>query len=123
MPRFYCEYTELEEYHAGMWKKVSCEDTQLKMIAEAVSLFRDVAAFEKACLSVITDWRNSCRAAFTTPSLNKIAWLGQAANALVSRVPEDLTRRAWWKLSDAEQLACNFVAGNAYARWKTLETH
>lgn len=118
MARYYCHYQLLEEYHAGMWRKVSSEVTKLNLIAQAVAHFRNIQDFKDSCLSVITHWRHSCLTAFTTPSLNKIAWIGQAAVCQKHRVPEDLTRRAWWKLTEEQRDSCNEVAAEALASWR-----
>lgn len=115
--RFWCPYTALEEYHAGMWHRTSGEAEQNRAIAVAVTLLRDRARFAQAVLRVLVEWPTSCRAEFTSPG-NHLAWLGQAACCLTSGVPEDLTRRAWWKLSEDEREAANIIARKAIEVWR-----
>jgi hypothetical protein len=115
--RFWCAYTALEEYHAGMWRRISGEEAQLRAVAAAVALLRDRARFAQAILRVLVEWPTSCRAEFTSPG-NHLAWLGQAACCLAVGVPEDLTRRAWWKLSEEDREAANIIARKALEVWR-----
>jgi len=115
--RYWCAYTALEEYHAGMWRVVSGDAEALPLIAEAVMVFRDAARFARACADVVNQWPTSCRVAMTNPSLNQIAWMGQAACCLAGNVPEAMTRRAWWKLTEEERAECDRIAVKAIASW------
>jgi hypothetical protein len=117
--RFWCAYTDLEEYHAGMWKPVSSEDRQLSMIAKAVALLRSPERFCEALKRVLDEWPISCLAEFTSPG-NHLAWMGQAACCLVDGVPESLTRRAWWKLAEKERETANQIARDAHLYWKNV---
>ncbi len=114
--RFWCSYLELEEYHAGMWHKVSGVRAQTDLMARAVALLRSPERFTVATSKVIDEWPVSCRAEFTGPG-NHVAWMGQAACCLVDGVPEELTRRGWWKLSDREMLDANAIARSAITDW------
>ena len=114
--RFWCVYTDLEEYKAGMWSLVGSEDAKVRLIVEAVALLRS-PEFSDAIARVMNEWPVSCRAEFTSPG-NHIAWIGQAACCLARGVPEDLTRRAWWKLTDKQRAGANRIAGNALASWE-----
>lgn len=116
--RFWCHYEALEEYHAGMWRPVRSESKQLILISLAVALLRSPERFQAALCKVLRDWPTSCRAEFTRRG-NHCAWLGAAACCITHGVPEDLTRRAWWKLSVAEQLEANAVARAAEERWRS----
>ena len=114
--RFWCAYTDLEEYHAGMWKPISHKETQSKMVAQSVALLRSQKRFTRVSREVLDEWPMSCKAEFTSPG-NHLAWLGCAACCFDSGVPEDLTRRAWWKLTDGERTTANSVARSAITRW------
>lgn len=115
--RFWCAYTDLEEYHAGMWKTVHGEEPQLRMIAKAVSVLGFEARFAAALSCVLERWPVSCLAEFTSPG-NHLAWLGQAACCIDAGVPESLTRRAWWKLTEDEREKANAVARSAVSEWR-----
>jgi hypothetical protein len=114
--RFYVAYDRLEEYHAGMWRRVSGERESVRLMALAVRLLRDVVAFGVALAAVLDSWPMSCRSEFTRCG-SHIAWLGQAACCLAAGVPEALTRRAWWKLTEEEQAFANAAAEVAAGRY------
>jgi hypothetical protein len=114
--RFYCRYDQLEEFHAGMWRAVTSEAQSITLMALAVRLLRDTERFAAALDRVLREWPLSCRAEFTRDG-NRLAWFGQAACCIVHGVPESLTRRAWWKLSEPERAAANAIAAVALTRW------
>jgi len=115
--RYYADYRELEEYEAGMWRRASGEAHQLNLIALAVRLLRDPDRFRDALARVLHEWPTSCKAELTRRG-NHYAWFGAAACCITHGVPEHLTRRAWWKLTDAQRLAADECAAEAEACWR-----
>lgn len=107
--RFYVSYERLEEYHAGMWRRVSGEAEAIELMGCAVRILRDGEVFRGAVDRVLSEWPTSCRSEFTRAG-SHVAWLGQAACCLAGGVPESLTRRAWWKLTPGEQDRANGIA-------------
>lgn len=87
-----------------------------------MALLRSEDRFTAAVLRVITEWPTSCKAEFTSPGMH-LAWLGCAACCIEEGVPEDLTRRAWWKLTEEERLAANRVAMGAILGWGGAVRH
>jgi hypothetical protein len=114
--RYYVAYDALEEFHAGMWRRVSGEREVLRLMAAAVRLLRDPADFRAALDRVLAEWPVSCRSEFTRAG-SHVAWLGQAACCIAGGVPEAMTRRAWWKLTPEEQDTANAIAGEAEQRF------
>lgn len=49
--RFWCRYDDLEEYHAGMWKKISDKCERERWLGEAVSFLPVWLAHAGACLT------------------------------------------------------------------------
>lgn len=47
----------------------------------------DIPLFESVMEKVISEWKNSCEHYLTNTSMNRIAWLGQAALARHSKIP------------------------------------
>lgn len=115
--RVYFHYLDLEEYHAGFWKSVYNRDIKARLTATSVKILRDRDIFSGAVQRVIKEWPNSCLAEFTAPG-NHRAWLGQAACCLVAGVPENLTRLAWWKLTEVQRIAANDIAEIAIRDWR-----
>lgn len=67
---------------------------------------------------VCDEWPVSCENALTDPHMNRKAWLGHAACALANRVPEDIVRQAWSKLSDEQKYLANKEAERAIQLWE-----
>lgn len=114
--RFYAAYNETEEFHAGMWRTVGSETEALRLIGQSVALFRDGTRFQVAVDRVMAEWPVSCRVEFTRYG-NQRAWLGQAACCLACGASESCSRRAWWKLTDAERTEANRIADGAIGAW------
>ena len=109
--RAYAPYTELEEFRAGMWRRVSEETERAKWLAEAVALLSNIPAFESAMRRALSEWPVSCEVAFTNPSLNRPVWLAHAGAALTRSIPEEFMRLGYWELAeDARQLADDSAA-------------
>lgn len=118
MRRFYCAYTELEEYHAGMWRRVSDEEGRALLLDAAVRHLRDSVAFRAAMHRVLAEWPTSCLAAFTNPSLNKPNWLAHAGACLAVGVPEEFMRLGYWELSPPERERADRDAAECAAEWR-----
>ena len=56
----FCHYSALEEYRAGMWRRVSSRDFA-GMVKEARSFMMDPEKFSEAMGDVCRDWENSCK--------------------------------------------------------------
>lgn len=117
--RFWAPYDSREDYRAGMWRRAR-GSSEVTLIALAVRLLRDTARFRDVLSRVIREWPVSCRVEFTRRGSHE-AWMGAAACCLAHGVPEGLTRRAWWKLTDAEQLRANAVAREALLLWEAVD--
>ena len=118
LPRFWCRYDELEEWRAGMWRRVAGEVERAQLLAEAVAHLRDQKAFCAAMLRVLSEWPTSCLAAFTTPSLNKPVWLAHAGAALMKGIPEEFMRLGYWELEIPERERADHDAITCAAEWR-----
>ncbi len=117
MDRIYFHYRDLEEYADGMWGLLN-GDIQLAAIKKSLQLLRNEALLERAMLSVLDMWPNSCINAFTSESSNRLAWLGQAACCVSTGSPELATRKAWHMLSEHDQRAANAAARRVITLWE-----
>ena len=116
LKRVFYHYQELEEFHAGMWKRLTGEPRK-RFIELASSLMRDTEAFRGAMRAATIQWPKSCAAAFTTDGLNQIAFLGHAGCCVSTGSPEECTRVAWHTLSRDEQDRANAAAGDILTEW------
>lgn len=115
--RVYHHYTKCEEFQSCMWKTGVVIDRDA-MAKDAVNFMVNTKDFEAAMVEVIGTWPNSCELNFTNPSINHVAWLGQAACAIAIQCPEEITKSAWGNLDKLSQDEANIAAMNLVAKWK-----
>ena len=109
-------YTEWEDWQAGMYRDVPREAEETLTLA-AASLLSDAHRLAAAMRDVTTEWKHASEANLHEPPNNR-AWLGQAACAFASEVPEHLTRVAWGRLTDAQRVEANRIADRVIDEWK-----
>lgn len=113
--RVYHPYWDWEEIDHNMW---GCVSNRKKFLRMAVSFTGDHRKYGRFMMRVINEWPISCENALTDYSINRKAWIGHAACALALGCPEDITRSAWGKLTDEQQLLANKEAGRAIQAWE-----
>lgn len=104
----YHHYEEWESYQCGMYDEL--KDGRDCRIELAQKLLGNPTVCEKFMREVVKRWKVSCEQVFTNLSINRRAWLGQAACCLYAGVKEDETRAAWWKLTEEERITANSIA-------------
>ena len=113
--RVYHPYWDWEEINFNMWGSVNDRATWIK---RAIEFTGDHKKYGRFMMRVINEWPVSCENALTDYSINRKAWVGHAAAALAFGCPEDITRLAWGKLSDEQQLLANKEAERAIRAWE-----
>jgi hypothetical protein len=78
--------------------------------------FRDLARFSAAIDRVFNEWPISCEQFLANESMNRVAWLGQAAIFLSEGVPRS-HRNEYLLLLDHEQQAANRLAQRRIEEW------
>jgi hypothetical protein len=108
-------YQELEEFgrDGGMWAP-----GDLSLRAAAAALLGEPDSFLDSMRLVLRQWPKSCANAFTNPSLNQIAWIGQAGCFLGAGAQQDVTRLAWHDLTTEQQDAANGSALRVINEWR-----
>lgn len=105
-----------ECYKAGFY------ETTVKGLSKEVALhqyrdfFSDLDSFESALKSVTTEWVNSCEHYLTNPSMNRIAWLGQASACYALGIPSTY-RGGFSLLTEDQQKAANELALQYLNKW------
>lgn len=66
---------------------------------------------------VITEWKHSCEHNLTNDSMNKIAYIGQAACCLYDNVPCIVTMNAWKTLPVEIRLRADEIAKKTLNKW------
>lgn len=121
---------EIEQYRAGntsdperifhTWEKWECfpagfyENSLLnKTHTECETLFKKILSdqrlFSDALDVVISKWKHSCEHYLTNKSMNRIAWLGQAAVCYATGVPARYSS-AWFDISESDRNDANNTA-------------
>jgi hypothetical protein len=117
LKRIYHPYTLWEDYKAGFYDNVSGKAKQSK-IDKVLEMFNSSKLTEKYMNKVIDEWVYSCEHNLTNESMNKIAYIGQAACCLYAGVPCDLTMRGWKLLSQDIRDRSDKIANKLINKWK-----
>ena len=108
MERIFHPYEAWEDYKCGMYDELK-EGRETRIII-AMHLLASPTLCEKFMREVVKRWKIACEQVLTNQSVNRRAWLGQAACCLYAGVREDETRSAWGQLTEEEQNKANEIA-------------
>jgi len=81
-------------------------------------LLSDIPEFERVLACVASEWTHSCEHYLTNASMNRIAWLGQAALCYKHGIPSEF-RGGYGLLTEAQQLSADEAALRALNEWMT----
>jgi len=115
--RRFHHYSQWEEVASGMWRKVGPAE-RIKLLEDARVFTGDADRYGSWMMRVITDWPISCEQNLGFEGQNRQAWVGHAACCMALNCPEDVTRAAWWLLTQPQRDAANAVADKAIATWE-----
>jgi len=104
-----------EEVKYNMWGQVENREEYLK---KAIEFTGDYKKYGKYMKRVVDKWKYSCEHNLSCLGQNRQAWIGHAAVALAMKCPEDITREAWWHLTDEQRDLANKEADKAIALWE-----
>lgn len=114
MQKIWTDARQWEEVLAGMWEPhppdYYNEDRALEIMRSDL--------FGKAMENVIMEWKYSCLNSLTDETINRVAWLGQAAMAWSYNLPQHITRQLWGKLTPMERDKANGLAKKAIYKWE-----
>lgn len=122
--RIFHTYDKWECYRHNFYGTTVEGMTGAECEKEFADFFRKEGLFLKTARKVINEWVNSCEHYLTNPSMNRIAWLGQASVALHLQIPSKFSS-GWFLLSKDEQDKNNEIALdaiNAYLSNRGLNT-
>tara|TARA_R110002167_G_scaffold198038_1_gene401116 strand:+ start:474 stop:1604 length:1131 start_codon:yes stop_codon:yes gene_type:complete len=119
--RIFHTYDKWECHKAGFyqskkedWSHQECED-EFKRILSDQNLFGEILS------KVIVEWKNSCEHYLTNNSMNRIAWLGQAAVCYHSGVPSRYSG-AWMDLDKKTREKADNTALNYLNKWMIINS-
>lgn len=104
-----------EDFKNGMYSEN--KEGREERIQEAIKMLSNKYLCMWWMGKVVHDWTYACEQKLTSPSTNKIAWLGQAACSYYAGVHEDETREAWSRLTDDIRNKANEIAEQTIETW------
>lgn len=117
MDRIYHTWDKWECYPAGFYEVhppdgMSVEDAEIAY----KDFLSDLNLFGNSMQQVITEWINSCEHYLTNEKMNRIAWMGQAAMCIYSKVPSRF-RGGYNLLTENQQIKADELALNFINKW------
>ncbi len=103
----YFPYWDWEDFKNDMYSNKVKNDEVVKKSSELLS---DDILFFSTCLDVINDWPNSSMQNLLNKSVNRRAWLGQAACNYKFKATEIETREAWKNTAPLNKIKANIAA-------------
>ncbi len=116
MNRIYHPYWYWEDYKAGFYENCSGE-IKSQHITKVLEMFNSEKLTEENMNRVTAEWKYSCEHNLTNDSLNKIAYIGQAACCIYAKIPSTITMEAWSLLKPEIQDRANKQAEKVLNIW------
>ena len=114
--RVFHTYDKWECHKAGFYKSKKEGMTKEESIQAYADFLSNDELFKKGLEGVINNWKYSCEHYLTNPSMNKIAWLGQAAMCYMTGVPSVFCS-GFNLLSEEQQEHANLIAFEYLNKW------
>ena len=117
MKRIYHRYEKWEDHKAGLYDNCKKENkTKTKKLV--IEMFEDYGLTMCFMNNAINEWVYSCEHNLTNDSLNRIAYIGQAACCLYAKSPNLLTMNVWYSLSQSVRDRSDFLARRSIKKWE-----
>jgi hypothetical protein len=117
MNRIYHHYEKWEDFKAGFYDNITGNNKE-KLILKVIELFNNPALTEKYMRKAINEWIYSCEHNLSNISLNRIAYIGQAACCLYASVPCTITMNAWNKIHISYRNVADSIAIKIIKEWE-----
>jgi hypothetical protein len=123
--RIYHHYLKWEDWQNGMYRStIQADDAEAEeLIQYAFSLLSSPKSLYASMSSVVLDWPIASEVNLSHKSINRQAWLGQAACCYEHQVPEHLTKQAWHRLTLLQQDKANAIADRIIREWEEAHAH
>ena len=116
MYRIYHPFWKWEDHKAGFYDNVSGEKKKI-MSEKVLEMFNSEKITRENMMRVIDEWQYSCEQNLSNESMNKIAYLGQAACCLYFGIPNTITMENWSRLDKEVQNKANKIANDVLNIW------
>lgn len=114
--RIFHTYDKWECHKAGFYNSTKIGMTHEECEYQFCNILTNLDLFAEILEKVIVEWKFSCEHYLTNKSMNRIAWLGQAAVCYHSGVPSRYSS-AWFNLNEQQQKKANDVAYIYLNKW------
>ena len=114
--RIFHTYDKWECHKAGFYKSSKDGWTHDQSKSEFIRIISDQELFSEILNKLIIEWKHSCEHYLTNKSMNRIAWLGQAAVCYHSGVPSCYSS-AWFDIPKEVQDQANETALKYLNKW------
>lgn len=114
--RIFHTYDKWECYPSGFYESNHPTKTHDECAKEFVDILSDQELFASILERIIVEWKNSCEHYLTNRSMNRIAWLGQAAVCLHAGIPSKYSG-SWFDMSKANRSEANETALIYLNKW------
>lgn len=115
MKRIFHPYDKWEDYRHNFYG--GQEFNNDKSIETYAALLKDLPKFESALRVIVSEWQYSCEHNLSNEAMNRVAYLGQAACALLYKVPHNVSRGGYTLLTFEEQKAADVLAQKYLDLW------
>lgn len=121
MNRIYHHWEKWECAKAGFYETQAPDGFSPDQAREAYRDFlSDIPRFVSAMQRVIKEWPHSCDQFLSNDSINRIAWMGQAAMCIETGVP-NCFRGGFNMLTPHQQKAANSAAYQMIEAWEKIK--
>lgn len=117
MKRIFHTWEKWECYPAGFYEDLPPDGMTPREAVKAYSEFlADTPRFSEALSRVLKEWPRSCEHYLSNDNMNRIAWLGQSAMCIATRVPAAF-RGGYNLLSEEEKRMADETALATLNEW------
>ena len=119
MIRVFHPFLLWEDYRHNFYGGVAAYPTK-DVVELCANILRDTIKLDKTLAIIIKQWKYSCEHNLSNESMNRIAYLGQSACALLLNVPGSVSMGAYSTLTKEEQKLADQVAQTYLDKWILL---
>jgi hypothetical protein len=121
MKQLYHHYLDWEDWKNGMYDDVNYGKGE--RIVLAAELLKNESELHSAMIYVSENWICSAEENLTNETINRRAWLGQAACCYQCKASESETRAAWALLTNGERDKANRIAEQIIEKWQNKRNY
>lgn len=114
--RIFHTFDQWECYSAGLYNTTVDGMNQEQCERAYFEILTNDLLFSQALEKITTEWKNSCEHYLTNKAMNRLAYLGQAAVCLLTKVPQKYCS-GWSLLNEKQQENANRIALFYLNKW------